>query len=88
MIDVSSKFSVAAPCPKKPDAQGSKGKFMHSKTKKLNSVMKTELMKDKNFEEIKKVLPFLWIYFMLKFNSSYFRYGMNTSKIKLQCQGY
>nr|CAH0113383.1 unnamed protein product [Daphnia galeata] len=54
-IDVSSKFSVAAPCPKKPDAQGSKGKFMHSKTKKLNSVMKTELMEDKNFEEIKQI---------------------------------
>ena len=30
--------------------------------------MKTELMEDKNFEEIKQVLPFLWIHFMLKFN--------------------
>jgi hypothetical protein len=54
--EVSSKFSAAAPCPKKPEAQDSKARFMHSKTKELNSIMKTELLEDKNFEEIKQVL--------------------------------
>lgn len=55
----SSGFSTASSF-KKADGQGegSRGKFMQSQTKKLEAIMKTELLKDKNFDEIKQVKNF------------------------------
>lgn len=52
----SSGFSTASPF-KKPEDQGegSRGRFMQSQTKKLDVIMKTELLDDKNFDEIKQV---------------------------------
>lgn len=88
--DYSSKFSTAAPSAKQPEGQNSKARFMQSKVKLLSEIMKTELLEDKDFEEIKQVLYSLYpICFsnVLTFHFIiYNRYGMNTSKTKLQCQ--
>ena len=60
-IDGGSGFSTASPCSKKsevqnqPVEQDSKGRFMQSKTKLLSALMKTELLADKSFEQIKQV---------------------------------
>ncbi|XP_045033027.1 ATP synthase mitochondrial F1 complex assembly factor 1 isoform X1 [Daphnia magna] len=53
--DYSSKFSTAAPSAKQPEGQNSKARFMQSKVKLLSEIMKTELLEDKDFEEIKQI---------------------------------
>lgn len=81
------KFSAAAPGPKQSEGQNSKARFMQSKVKLLSEIMKTELLEDKSFEEIKQVLHHVFLFVLQLFLRSISSFTIDMAWI-LQKQNY